>query len=58
LGVIRNPACGTIAATAFAYQNSVDLRAQLTGKNVPLESLAFVGNSQVDAWSPSTVARY
>lgn len=55
LGIVNNPACGTIPATAFAYANSVNLRAQLTGKNVPLESLAFVGNSQIDAWSLSTV---
>lgn len=55
LGVINNPLCTKIAATAFAYQNSVDLRAALTGKNVDLTSLAFVGNSQNDAWSLSTV---
>jgi hypothetical protein len=55
LGIINNPACGKITSTAFAYQNQVDLRAQLTGKNVPLESIAFVGNSQIDAWSLSTI---
>jgi HK97 family phage major capsid protein len=55
LGIINNPACGTIAATVYAYQNQVDLRALLTGKNVPLESVGFIGNSQNDAWALSTL---
>lgn len=55
LGIIRNPLCGTIAATDFEYLNNVALRQQLSGKNVPLESVAFVGNSQIDAWSLSAI---
>ena len=55
LGVIHNPLCGTVPAAAYSYQNNVNLRAQLTGKNVPLESLAFVGDSTIDAWALSTV---
>jgi HK97 family phage major capsid protein len=55
LGIIRNPLVTKIAATDFEYLNAVAMRAALSGKNVPLESLAFIGNSKVDAWSLSAL---
>lgn len=58
LGIVNNPLCTKIAGTAYAYQENVNLRAALTGANVPLESIAFVGNSTIDAWSLSTTDGY
>lgn len=54
LGIANNPLCAQVPAGPFSYQNSVALRAKLTSKNAPLESLAFVGNSTIDAWALST----
>lgn len=55
LGVIRNPGVVQTPGTAYSYQQNVNMRQTIAGKNVSLESLAFVGNSQNDAWSLSVV---
>jgi hypothetical protein len=55
LGLARNPLVTKITPTDFEYLNNVELRRQICSKNVPLESLAFLGNSQVDAWSLSAL---
>ena len=55
LGVIRNPLVRQATATDFGYLQNVDMRAMITGSNVPLENLAWVGNSQIDAWSLSVL---
>jgi hypothetical protein len=47
LGICRNPAVIPTPAAAFSYLQNVAMRQQISGKNVPLESLAWVGNSQV-----------
>jgi Phage capsid family len=55
LGICRNPAVVATPAAAFGYLQNVAMRQQLGGKNVPLESLAWVGNSQIDSWSLSVL---
>lgn len=55
LGVVRNSLVTKIAPTGFEYLNNVELRRQLNSKNVPLETIGFVGNSQIDAWSLSAL---
>jgi hypothetical protein len=55
LGITRNPAIAKITPTEFEYINNVAMRATLSGKNVPIESLGFIGNSRVDAWSLSAL---
>jgi hypothetical protein len=55
LGIVRNPAVRRLPSVTFGYLDNVELRAMLSGANVPLESLAFIGNSQIDAWSLSAL---
>jgi HK97 family phage major capsid protein len=55
LGVVRNPAVIPTPAAAFSYLQNVAMRQQISGKNVPLESLAWIGNSQIDSWSLSVL---
>jgi Phage capsid family len=55
LGIVRNPAVRRLPSVTFGYLDNVELRAMLSGSNVPLESLGFIGNSQIDAWSLSAL---
>jgi Phage capsid family len=55
LGICRNPNVRRLDAAEFSYLNNVALRAMLTGANVPLESLGWVGNSVIGAYSLSAL---
>jgi Phage capsid family len=55
LGIINTPGVLKMPGTAFSYATNVAMRAELTGKNVPLESIAWIGNSVNDAYSLSAV---
>lgn len=49
-GVINVPGVVKVPGTAFSYANNVAMRGTLTGKNVPLEALAWIGNSVIDSY--------
>jgi HK97 family phage major capsid protein len=55
LGIIRNTNIPPVSGTQFTYLNNVAMRQTIAGKNVPIESLAWVGNSTIDAYSLSVL---
>lgn len=55
LGLVRNPLVQHYAETEFGYLHNVEMRAMLTGANVDLTSLGWIGNSRIDGWSLSAL---